>query len=63
VATDQEWRQLLVRHTVAGVKVHDARLIASMKVYGITHLLTFNAKDFTRYPDITVVTPQHVPQT
>jgi predicted nucleic acid-binding protein len=47
VATDQEWRQLLVRHTVAGVKVHDARLIASMKVYGITHLLTFNAEDFT----------------
>jgi predicted nucleic acid-binding protein len=63
VATYQEWRRLLVRHTVAGVKVHDARLIASMKVYGITHLLTFNAEDFTRYPDITVVTPQHVPQT
>jgi predicted nucleic acid-binding protein len=63
VTTYQEWRQLLVRHTVAGVKVHDARLIASMKVYGITHLLTFNAEDFTRYPDITVVTPQHVPQT
>jgi predicted nucleic acid-binding protein len=40
-----------------------ARLIASMKVYGITHLLTFNLSDFARYPDITVVTPQHVPQT
>jgi hypothetical protein len=33
-----------------------------MKVYGITHLLTFNAEDFTRYPDITVVGPQHVTQ-
>jgi predicted nucleic acid-binding protein len=53
----------LVRHTVAGVKVHDARLIASMKVYGITHLLTFNTEDFTRYLDITVVAPQYVPQT
>jgi predicted nucleic acid-binding protein len=63
VATYQEWRQLLVRSTVAGVTVHDARLIASMKVYGITHLLTFNAEDFTRYPGITVVAPQHVPQT
>jgi predicted nucleic acid-binding protein len=62
VATYQEWRQLLVRHPVAGVKVHDARLIASMKVYGITHLLTFNAEDFARYPDITVVAPQHVAQ-
>ena len=35
----------------------------AVKVYGITHLLTFNAEDFTRYPDITVVAPQHVPQT
>jgi hypothetical protein len=34
-----------------------------MKVYGITHLLTFNDEDFLRYPDITVVAPQHVPQT
>ena len=63
MTTYQEWQQLLVRHTLAGVKVHAARQIASMKVYGITHLLTFNAKDFTRYPDITVVAPQHVPQT
>jgi len=62
-ATYQEWRQLLVRHTVSGVKVHDVRLIASMKVYGITHLLTFNTEDFTRYPDIIVIAPQHVPQT
>jgi predicted nucleic acid-binding protein len=61
-ATYQEWRQLLLRHTVSGVKVHDARLIASMKVYGITHLLTFNAEDFTRYPDIAIVEPQHVTQ-
>jgi hypothetical protein len=34
-----------------------------MKVYGITHLLTFNDEDFLRYPEITVVAPQHVPQT
>jgi predicted nucleic acid-binding protein len=59
-ATYHEWRQLLLRHRVSGAQVHDARLIASMKVYGITHLLTFNADDFTRYLDITVVDPQHV---
>jgi predicted nucleic acid-binding protein len=63
VATYQEWRQLLVQHTVAGLKMHDARLIASMKVYGITRLLTSNTEDFTRHPDITVVAPQHVPYT
>jgi hypothetical protein len=39
------------------------RLIASMKVYGVTHLLTSNAEDFTRYTDITVIAPQHVPRT
>jgi hypothetical protein len=61
VATYQEWRQLLVRHTVAGVKVHDARRIASMKGNRITHLFTCNVEDFTRYPDITVVAPHHVP--
>jgi predicted nucleic acid-binding protein len=59
-ATYHEWRQLLRRHTVSGVQVHDARLIASMRVHGIIHLLTFNAADFTRYPDITIVDPQHV---
>jgi len=59
-ATYHAWRQLLLRHMVAGVQVHDPRLIASMRVYGITHLLTFNAAHFIRYPDITVVDPQHV---
>jgi hypothetical protein len=63
VATYHEWRQLLVRHAVSGVKVYDARLVASMHVYGITHLLTFNAEDFGRYPHITVLEPQHVAQT
>ena len=38
-----------------------ARLIASMKVYSITHLLTFNAEDFRRYQDITVIEPPHIP--
>jgi hypothetical protein len=31
-------------------------------VYGITHLTIFTAEGFTRYPDITVIAPQHVPQ-
>jgi len=61
MATYQEWRQCLVRYAISGVKVHDARLIASMKVYSITHLLTFNAEDFRRYQDITVIEPPHIP--
>jgi predicted nucleic acid-binding protein len=54
------WRQLVVQHGVQGVQVHDARLVAWMQAYGITHLLTLNASDFTRYPSITAWTPQDV---
>jgi predicted nucleic acid-binding protein len=61
MATYQEWRQFLVRYAISGVKVHDARLIASMKVYSITHLLTFNAEDLRRYQDIMVIEPPHIP--
>lgn len=52
-----EWRRLVVDHAVSGVQVHDARLVAAMRVHGITHLLTLNQADFLRYGDITVVHP------
>ena len=44
-----EWKRLVVRHGVVGVKVHDARLVAAMSVHGVRRLLTFNAGDLTRY--------------
>jgi predicted nucleic acid-binding protein len=47
-------------HSVMGVEVHDAKLVASMNVYGITHLLTFNLTDFRRYSGITAVSPSDV---
>ncbi len=34
---------------VSGVQVHDARLVATMLVHGVTHILTFNTSGFTRY--------------
>ena len=34
-----EWRRLVVRYSVAGVQVHDARLVASMLVHGVPNLL------------------------
>lgn len=55
-----EWRQLVVRHAVSGVQVHDARIVAAMKAHGVTHLMTFNDQDFKRYQDITVITPAEV---
>lgn len=60
LSTHQEWRQLIAAHSVAGVEVHDARLVASMIVHGITHLLTFDKEDFKRYSAITVISPQEV---
>ena len=44
-----EWRRLVVTFGVSGVQVHDARLVAAMKVNGVTHILTFNTSDFKRY--------------
>ena len=44
-----EWRRLVVTFGVLGVQVHDARLVAVMKTNDVTHILTFNADDFTRF--------------
>lgn len=54
-----EWRRLVVTYSVSGVQVHDARLVASMKANGVTHILTFNISDFARYgvEGIVVVDP------
>ena len=43
------WRQLIVKYNVSGVQVHDARLVATMLVHDVKHILTFNTQDFTRY--------------
>ncbi len=55
-AVHREWRRLVVLHEVKGVKVHDARLVASMRIHSIRHIVTFNEADFRRYPDIVAVT-------
>lgn len=59
-AVHQEWRDLLVAHSVSGAQVHDARLVAAMQVHQITQVLTFNTRDFARYTGITAVHPQSV---
>lgn len=48
----QIWRDLLVAYGVMGVQVHDAGLVAIMLAHGITHILTLNGSDFTRYAGI-----------
>jgi len=44
-----EWKRLVLKHGVLGVKVHDARLVALMNVHGVARILTCNADDFARY--------------
>ncbi len=55
-----EWRHLVVAHGVEGVQVHDARLVAAMRVHSISYLLTLNRADFLRYPEITVIHPSEL---
>jgi predicted nucleic acid-binding protein len=56
-AVFDEWERLVRVHRVSGKNTHDARLVAVMKVHGITSILTFNVQDFTRYRGIAVVHP------
>lgn len=58
----RKWRALVLSLGITGVKVHDARLVAAMLAHGLTHILTFNVKDFLRYAPlgITVVHPDDV---
>ena len=42
------------------IKSQDAHLVAAMHVHGVSHLLTLNDRDFTRYPGITIVHPRSI---
>jgi predicted nucleic acid-binding protein len=55
-----EWRQIVVRHGVMGVQVHDARLAAAMYVHGVRHILTLNVADFIRFDGLTALHPGSV---
>ena len=52
------WLQLVADYDIKGKRTHDIRLLAIMKSNNITHLLTFNPKDFILVPNITIVHPQ-----
>lgn len=58
----REWLRVVDSYSVSGTPAHDARLVAAMKVHGISHIITFNIDDFKRYhgTEITVVTPAEI---
>jgi predicted nucleic acid-binding protein len=56
-AVYREWRRIVLQHSVLGVQVHDARLAAAMYVHRVTHILTLNVTDFSRFSSIMAVHP------
>ena len=54
-----EWKRLVSTHNVAGLKVHDARLVAAMNVHQILSIVTFDVADFKRYA-IEVLHPESI---
>jgi predicted nucleic acid-binding protein len=59
-AVYREWRRIVVQHVVSGVQVHDARLVAVMRVHSISHILTLNVEDFQRYGRAMAMHPSSV---
>lgn len=55
-ATFIEWRKLVSDYKITGVQVHDTKLIASMNVHKVEHLVTLNEKDLKRF-SINVINP------
>ena len=60
VAVADRLAELVQIHDLAGVRIHDANIAATMLAHGLTRLMTDNTDDFAAYTDIEAVTPQQV---
>jgi predicted nucleic acid-binding protein len=56
-AVYHEWRRIVLRYGVSGIQVHDARLAAAMHVHRVSHILTLNVSDFSRFDGLIAVHP------
>ena len=54
------WQKLVLQYQVLGKNPHDARLVAAMERHGLSHILTFNTSDFSRYSQIQIPDPRQV---
>ncbi|MBH8562310.1 type II toxin-antitoxin system VapC family toxin [Nostoc sp. CENA67] len=52
------WLDLVTVNKVMGKHTHDVRILATMLVHEVTHILTFNPSDFAVVSGITIVRPQ-----
>jgi predicted nucleic acid-binding protein len=48
---------LVQNYTLTGKQVYDGNIVATMQLYGITHLLTHNVSDFNRYAGKITIIP------
>ena len=56
----QYWFELVRDNSVSGTNAYDGRLAAARLAHGISHILTFNIKDFRRY-GVTIIDPASLP--
>lgn len=58
-----QWLDLVTRYQIKGKRTHDVRLMAVAIANQITHILTFNPKDFTKVTELTIVHPDQTEST
>ncbi|HEX8230710.1 MAG TPA: PIN domain-containing protein [Chloroflexia bacterium] len=49
--------QIVGSVAVGGKQIHDVNIVATMQVYGVTHLLTHNVSDFARFSQFITIIP------
>jgi predicted nucleic acid-binding protein len=55
-----QWLSLVKIHKISGKRTHDLRIQAVMLAHNISHILTFNPKDFVAVAGMTIVHPHHI---
>lgn len=54
------WRSLANKHSIVGKQAHDTRLVAWMQAHSISSILTLNTKHFTRFSEVTCISPEEL---
>lgn len=57
-STFSYWFEMVTKYDIKGKRTHDIKILAVMKSYGISHILTFNPNDFIPSNEFTIVHPQ-----
>ena len=57
------WLDLVTRYQIKGKRTHDTRLMAVAIANEISHILTFNPKDFIKIQELIIIHPDDVEPT